>query len=82
MSDQFYIALLHHPILNRDGAVVTTSITNIDVHDIARSARTYGVSGFFIGHPVLGMRRLTERILCLWLDGYGATYNPTRGEAL
>ena len=82
MSDQFYIALLHHPILNRDGAVVTTSITNIDVHDIARSARTYGVSGFFIGHPVLGMRRLTERILWHWLEGYGATYNPTRGEAL
>jgi hypothetical protein len=82
MSARFYIALLHHPVLNRDGEVVTTSITNIDVHDIARSARTYDVAGFFIGHPVLGMRKLTERILWHWMEGHGATYNPTRGEAL
>ena len=82
MSHRFYIALLHHPVLNRDGEIVTTSITNIDVHDIARSARTYDVSGFFIGHPILGMRRLTERILWHWMEGHGAAYNPTRGDAL
>jgi hypothetical protein len=82
MSHRLYIALLHHPVMNRDGEIVTTSITNIDVHDIARSARTYDVSGFFIGHPILGMRRLTERILWHWMEGHGATYNPTRGEAL
>ncbi|HAC80148.1 MAG TPA: hypothetical protein DCG06_07620 [Deltaproteobacteria bacterium] len=82
MPARFYIALLHHPVVNRDGEVVTTSITNIDVHDIARSARTYDVDGFFIGHPVLGMRKLTERILWHWMEGHGATYNPTRGDAL
>jgi len=82
MPAPFYIALLHHPVLNRDGEIVTTSITNIDVHDIARSARTYGLDGFFLAHPVLGMRRLTERILWHWMEGFGATYNPTRGDAL
>ena len=82
MSAPFYIALLHHPVLNRDGEIVTTSVTNIDVHDIARSARTYGLAGFFVAHPVLGMRKLTERILWHWREGYGASYNPTRGEAL
>ncbi len=82
MSRRFYIALLHHPVLNRDGEIVTTSITNIDVHDIARSARTYDVTGFFIGHPILGMRRLTERIIWHWMEGHGSTYNPTRGDAL
>jgi tRNA (guanine37-N1)-methyltransferase len=82
MAAALYIALLHHPVLNRDGKVVTTAVTNIDVHDIARSARTYGLAGFFIAHPILGMRRLTERILWHWLEGPGATYNPSRGEAL
>lgn len=82
MPAPLYIALLHHPVLNRDGAIVTTSVTNIDIHDIARSARTYGLAGFFVVHPVLGMRKLTERILWHWREGFGATYNPTRGEAL
>jgi hypothetical protein len=82
MPAALYIALLHHPVLNRDGVVVTTAVTNIDVHDIARSARTYGLAGFFVAHPILGMRRLTERILWHWREGHGATYNPSRGEAL
>ncbi|MFP6665479.1 MAG: RNA methyltransferase [Deltaproteobacteria bacterium] len=82
MPAPLYIVLLHHPVLNRDGVIVTTAITNIDVHDIARSARTYGLAGFFVAHPILGMRRLTERILWHWREGHGATYNPSRGEAL
>src|SRR5690606_14363961 len=35
--------LVHHPVLDRAGEVVTTAITNLDLHDIARSAHTYGL---------------------------------------
>ena len=34
------IALVHHPVLDKGGAIVTTALTNLDVHDLARSART------------------------------------------
>jgi hypothetical protein len=34
------VALLHYPVLDRSGATVTTSITNLDLHDMARSARS------------------------------------------
>jgi len=79
---RIYVALLHHPVYDKNRAIVTTSITNIDVHDIARSCRTYGVDGFYVVTPVDALRSLARRILSHWQEGYGATYNPNRTEAL
>jgi hypothetical protein len=77
-----YLALLHHPVLDKNGAVVTTALTNLDVHDIARSARTYGVRRFFIVHPVRTLQLLAQKIMEHWETGYGSTYNLTRKDAL
>ena len=66
----------------RTGAVVTTAVTNIDVHDIARLARTFGVRAFYVCTPVATLRRLVARIIRHWDVGPGATYNATRKEAL
>lgn len=77
-----YIALLHHPIYDKNGQVVTTAVTNIDVHDIARLAKVYGLRAFYVVTPVLTMRRLVARIMEHWESGTGADYNPTRKEAL
>jgi hypothetical protein len=77
-----YLALLHHPVLDRSGKVVTTSITNMDVHDIARSARTFGVRRFYVVHPVPALRALAERIVEHWRSGYGSRYNPSRRAAI
>jgi hypothetical protein len=79
--DNMFIALLHYPVYNREGKVVTTSVANMDIHDIARAARTYGARRFYIVTPVAAQRRLAEAILDHWLTGYGATYNPSRKEA-
>ena len=76
------VALIHHPVLNKEGKVVTSSITNLDVHDIARSAKTYGVSNYYVVHPTKTMRRLIEKICEHWDKGYGSTYNPNRKDAL
>jgi hypothetical protein len=81
MSDVF-LALLHHPVLDKNGQIVTTAITNMDIHDIARSARTYGVRRFFVVTPVRALRILAERIIEHWKTGFGSTYNVTRKEAL
>jgi len=76
------IALLHHPVYNKLREVVTTALTNLDLHDIARSARTFGLDRFYIVTPALEQRRLAERIAGHWQEGWGATYNPDRKEAL
>jgi hypothetical protein len=82
VTARLYVALLHHPVLDRQGRTVTTSITNMDVHDIARSGRTFGVRRFYVVHPVPGLRSLAQRIVDHWRSGYGSRYNPSRHEAL
>ena len=76
------LGLIHHPVNDKHGDVVTTSITNLDLHDIARSARTYEVNHFYVAHPVKTLRRLASKICEHWSVGYGATYNPNRSQAL
>ncbi len=81
MSD-IYLALLHHPVYDKEHKVVTSSITNMDIHDISRSAKTYGVKRFFVVNPVPTLRALAEKILEHWRIGYGSIYNKTRKDAL
>jgi hypothetical protein len=81
MAD-LYLALLHYPVYDKDHKVVTTSITNMDIHDIARSALTYGVRRYFVVTPIRTLRALAEKILDHWQHGYGSVYNETRKEAL
>jgi hypothetical protein len=76
-----YLALLHYPVYNKHGNIVTTAVANMDVHDIARAARTYGIRRFFIITPIEAQRALVRKILDHWLTGYGATFNPFRKEA-
>jgi hypothetical protein len=76
------IALVHHPVLDGKGAVVTTAITNLDVHDLARSARTYGVSDYFLVHPIAVQRELVQRICDHWRDGSSGKRIPDRKLAL
>jgi hypothetical protein len=76
------IALLHHPVYNKHREVVTTALTNLDLHDIARSSRTYGLERFYIVNPSEDQRRLAERIAGHWRTGWGADYNPDRRDAV
>ena len=77
-----YVALLHHPVSDRRGDTVTSSITNLDIHDIARTCRTYGVKAFYVVNPVKTLQLLAARIIDHWERGYGSAYNSTRREAL
>ena len=78
----FSVALLHDRMLDKQGKIVTTSLTLIDVHDIARSSRTYGAQNIYIAHPSAQIRKLARMLRSHWEEGFGATYNPTRREAL
>ncbi|NCC25226.1 MAG: tRNA (guanosine(37)-N1)-methyltransferase TrmD [Deltaproteobacteria bacterium] len=77
-----HLALIHHPVLNRRGEVVTTSLTNLDVHDIARVCSAYGLGGYVVCTPVEEHRRLARVLVSHWTEGGGGEANPDRRAAL
>ena len=76
------IALLHYPVYNKIREIVATSLTTLNLHDLARLAATYGTTGCYIVTPLQRQRELAGQMIVHWTQGYGATYNPTRAEAL
>jgi len=77
-----YVGLLHFPMRNRRGEIVATSTTSMDVHDIARSARTYGVSRYFVITPLPTQQAIAWRIRGFWTEGERAREASRRGEAM
>ncbi len=76
------IALLHYPVYDKNRRVVATAVTNLDIHDMARLARTYGLFRYYVVTPVAEQQDLAERVRSHWQDGWGGSYNPTRREAM
>lgn len=76
------VALVHHPVLDREGGTVTSTLTNIDVHDLSRSAKTYGCTDFFMVHPIEAQRTLCGRIVEHWTTGSSSQRIPDRKDAL
>jgi hypothetical protein len=76
------IALVHHPVLGREGETITTAVTNLDVHDLARTARTYGASRYFVVTPIAAQRELVHEIVRHWREGSGRSRIPDRARAM
>ena len=77
-----FLGLIHHPIRNKVGEKVTTSVTNMDIHDISRSCRTFGVEKYYIVTPLKIQQELVGRILGHWGEHKSLAYNPDRKDAL
>ena len=75
------IALVHHPVLGKKGEIIGSAITNLDLHDIARTAKTYGIDEFYIVTPYTDQQELVEEIISHWQNGHGSISNPARKEA-
>ena len=73
---------MHYPVVNKAGDVITAAVTNLDLHDISRAVRTYGVQKFYVITPLSDQQALVGQIVSHWVQGMGATYNPDRREAL
>lgn len=76
------VGLVHYPIRDSKGKIVATNITNLDVHDIARASRVFGISKYFLIHPMEDQRAFVHRMLDHWRVGDGAQYNAKRRTAL
>ncbi len=82
MTAEIHIALIHYPVINKIGDIVSTAVTNLDIHDNARSARTFGTQGYHIVTPLDAQVELITRILTHWRDGFGARRVPNRVDAM
>lgn len=74
-----YLALLHFPMRSREGGIVATALTSINVPDIARTAHTYGVGRYYVVTPLATQRQIAERLRHFWMEEEGL---PNRREAI
>ena len=77
-----YVALTHYPVVNKSGEIIASAVTNLDLHDISRAAKTYGEKAFYVVTPLKDQQVLAQRIMAHWTNGAGAVYNPDRRSAL
>lgn len=77
-----FLALVHYPVLNRVGAIIASAVTNLDLHDLARTGCTFGVPVCYIVTPLKDQQALSHRLLSHWVNGRGGEILPERREAL
>jgi hypothetical protein len=82
MKPEVHILLLHYPVVNKAGDIVATAVTNLDIHDNARSSRTFGVKSYHLVTPLDAQIELVSRILSHWREGFGAHRIPDRADAM
>lgn len=76
------VVLVHAPVINRNGEIIGSAVTNLDIHDIGRACCSFGVDTYWIVTPFTGQQELSRKIIDHWCKGYGRQANPDRGEAL
>ncbi len=81
-APKLFIALVHYPVYNKARELVASSLTTLNLHDLARIAVTCGTRGLYIVTPLRRQQELARDVITHWTKGYGAVYNPTRAEAL
>jgi len=76
-----YVALMHDQVNLKDDRVGTSSVTSLDLHDIARSAATYGLEKYFIVTPLKDQQKIVQTLLDFWATE-GKEYNLHRHRAV
>jgi tRNA (guanine37-N1)-methyltransferase len=76
------LVLAHHPVLDAAGGVVTTGVTNLDLHDLARSAATFGLEGFHAVTPIALQRERIAGIAATWREELGRRSADHRSRAV
>jgi hypothetical protein len=76
------VALVHYPVVNRNGETIGSAVTNLDLHDIARAGATYGITTYWVITPFQEQQELARQIVGHWTEGYGGSVNPDRRQAL
>lgn len=81
LARNLFCALVHYPVLDKDKKSVAVSLTNLDIHDIARCSCTYGLGGYYVTTPLEDQQLLLQSLLGHWQTGAGARSNADRAQA-
>lgn len=81
-APNLHVALVHYPVLNKNNDIIASAVTNLDLHDISRAAKTYGVKSVYVVTPLKDQIVLVEKVIFHWTGGLGSSYNPKRRQAL
>lgn len=76
-----YVVLMHDQVIVQNGVVGTSSVTSLDIHDIARSSKTYGIKNYFLVTSLLDQQKIVNKILEFW-NTSGIEYNKQRHSAV
>ena len=79
---RLYTGLVHYPVYNKNREKIASAVTNLDLHDISRISRTYGVKKYFVVTPLSDQQEFINSLIDHWKTGYGASYNIDRKEAI
>lgn len=82
MRETTYLALIHFPAVDKTGKEISSAMTALDLHDLSRLAKTYGLGGVFAQTNQPRQVELMGRLMEHWVKGFGADYNPNRREAI
>ncbi len=77
-----YVVLMHSEIVLKGGAVGTSSVASLDIHDIARSSATFGLKGYFLVTKLEDQAQLVNTFLDFWKSHDGKEYNKNRYQAM
>ena len=65
-AGSLYLALVHYPVCNKNGETIGSAVTNLDIHDIARACRTFGIQKYYLVTPYEDQRKIVAEILLHW----------------
>ncbi|MBQ9451700.1 MAG: tRNA (guanosine(37)-N1)-methyltransferase TrmD [Desulfovibrio sp.] len=74
--------LTHYPVMLDEKKSGASSLTNLDIHDIARISRSYAMGVFYVATPLHDQLRVLEDILRHWTQGPGGVNHTDRAQAL
>lgn len=80
VAKNLFVCLLHHPVFIDQKTIGTSSLTNLDIHDIARISCSYGLGAFYVATPLLEQRALLQNIIRHWQEVANKS-NPDRAKA-
>jgi len=79
---RLYTGLVHYPVYNKNKEKITSAVTNLDLHDLSRISRTYGIKNFFVITNLSDQQEFVTELINHWKSGFGASYNVDRKEAI
>ncbi len=74
--------LVHYPVQIDRKKEGISSLTNLDIHDIARISASYGMGLMYVVTPLLDQKHLLQELLRHWTLGRVVKNHPDRARAL